>query len=165
MDVIEAIKARRSVRRYTAEPISDEVLEELIDCARLAPTGHNEQPWAFIAITDPAVRARIAKEAKWGRFIADAPACVAIFCRPDASTPLEDASAAAENIMIAARTYGIGSCWVNSHRVEHTAAVGALLGCPRDMELMVLIALGYPEGEIPNREKKPLKEVMYWQGF
>lgn len=165
MDAIEAIKSRRSVRRYSAIPIQDEVLEDIIDCARLAPTGHNEQPWVFIAITDPAVRARIAKEAKKGRFIADAPACVAIFCRPDASTPLEDASAAAENIMIAARACGIGSCWVNSHRVEHTAAVGALLGCPRDMELMVLIALGYPEEEVSQRDKKSLQEVMYWQGF
>ena len=87
MDAIEAIKTRRSVRRYTSEPIPDEVLEELIDCARLAPSGHNEQPWTFVVITDPEVRERLAQEAKKGRFIAEAPACVAVFCRTDAATP------------------------------------------------------------------------------
>ena len=164
MDAIEAIKTRRSIRRYTSEPIPDEVLEDIVDCARLAPTGHNEQPWTFVVITDPEVRARLAQEAQKGRFIAEAPACVAVFCRTDAATPLEDACAAAENIMLAARSYGIGSCWVNSYRKEHSAIVASLLGCPRERELMALVSLGYPD-EVPAPAKKPLGEVMFWQGF
>jgi len=164
MDAIEAIKTRRSVRRYTAEPIPDEVLEDIIDCARLAPTARNEQPWTFVVITDPEVRERLAQEAKKGRFIADAPACVAVFCRSEAAAPLQDASAAVENIMLAARAYGLGSCWVNSYHKEHSGTVEALLGCPRERELMALVALGYPE-EIPAPAKKTLGEVMFWQGF
>ena len=164
MDVIEAIKTRRSVRRFTTRAIPDEVLEDIIDCARLAPSGHNEQPWTFVVITDPEVRSRLAQEAGKGRFIADAPACVAVFCRSGAATPLEDACAATENIMLAAHSYGIGSCWVNSYKKGHSATVAALLGCPRERELMVLIALGYPE-EIPSPAKKLLGEVMFWQGF
>jgi nitroreductase len=165
MDAIEAIKTRRSVRRYTSQPIPDEVLEDIIDCARLAPSARNQQPWAFVVITDPEVRGRIAQEAQKGRFIAGAPACVAVFCRIEASAPLQDACAAVENILLAAHAYGIGSCWVNSYHKGHSATVAALLGCPRDMELAALVALGYPE-EIPSApEKRPLNEVMYWQGF
>jgi len=164
MDAIEAIKTRRSVRRYTAEPIPDEVLEDIIDCARLAPTARNEQPWTFVVITDPEVRERLSQEARKGRFIAEAPVCVAVFCRSEAAAPLQDASAAVENIMLAARAYGLGSCWVNSYHKEHSATVAALLGCPRERELMAMIALGHPE-DIPSPSKKPLGEVMFWQGF
>ena len=88
MDAIEAIKTRRSVRRYTVEPIPDEILEDIIDCARLAPTARNEQPWTFVVITDPEVRERLAQEAQKGRFIAGAPACVAVFCRSEAAASL-----------------------------------------------------------------------------
>lgn len=165
MDAIDAIKTRRSVRRYAGLPIQDEVLEDIIDCARLAPTARNEQPWAFVVITDPEVRERIAQEALKGRFIADAPACVAVFCRREAAAPLQDACAAAENIMLAARSYGLGSCWVNSYHKNHSGIVEALLGCPRDMELIILISLGYPVDEVMPKDKKSLHEVMFWQGF
>ena len=82
MDALEALRTRRSVRRYDpAREIPRETLEQIVDCGRLAASARNTQPWEFVVVTDAARRADIAALAAHGRFIADAPACIAVFCR------------------------------------------------------------------------------------
>ena len=80
MDCIEALKTRRSVRAYTGEPVSREVIEDIIDCGRLAATANNIQPWEFVAVTEPAMLRAIAGVAEFGRFIAQAAVCVVVMC-------------------------------------------------------------------------------------
>ncbi len=163
-DFLQIIKNRRSIRKYEEREIPQEILIDLIDCGRLAPTGYNAQPWVFVVVIDKNLKARIAQLATYGRFIKEAGACIAVFCRKDAVTPLEDACAATENIIIAACAYGLGTCWVNSYRKAHSRKVEALLGCPENMELMTLLAVGHP-AEHPSRSKKALNEVLYWERF
>ncbi len=163
-ELLQVIKKRRSIRKYEDREIPKEILEDLVDCGRLAPTGYNAQPWVFVVVTDKELKAQIAQLATYGRFIKEAGACIAVFCRKDAITPLEDACAATENIIIAACAYGLGTCWVNSYRKAHSKAVEALLGCPQDMELATLLAVGYP-AEHPTRPKKALSEVLRWERF
>ncbi len=151
------------MRKYLPREVPSDLLVELVDCARLAPSGWNKQPWTFVVVTDRALLASIAATAVYGRFIAEAAACVAIFCA-ESGTKLEDASAAAENLMVAAASRGLGSCWVNSYRKEHSAAVEALLGCPPETELVVLVSLGYPD-DSSRRDKKSLAEVLRWNQF
>ncbi|MGQ9473854.1 MAG: nitroreductase family protein [Candidatus Caldatribacteriaceae bacterium] len=162
--ILQVIKKRRSIRKYENREIPREILEDLVDCGRLAPTGYNAQPWVFVVVTDKDLKTRIAQLATYGRFIKEAGACIAVFCRKDAITPLEDACAATENIIIAACAYGLGTCWVNSYRKAHSRAVETLLNCPEDMEIATLIALGYP-AEYPTRPKKALQEVIRWDRF
>ncbi len=163
MDAIEAIRSRTSVRRYQPREIPREILEELADCGRLAPSGYNKQPWVFVAVTERALLEAIAAEAEYGAFIAKAAACVAIACS-QSETMLEDACAAAENIIVAASSLGLGSCWVNSFRKAHSAKVESLLRFPEGLELAVLLSLGYPADE-SRRPKKGLAEVLRWNGF
>jgi nitroreductase len=163
VDAIEVIRARTSVRKYLPREIPREELETIVDCARLAPSGWNKQPWVFVMVTDRGLLAQIASLAEYGRFIAEASACLAI-ATSESGTRIEDASAAAENAIIAAGSLGIGSCWVNSFRKEHSAAVESLLRFPADYELTVLLALGYP-AEAERRRKKPLSELLRWNGF
>lgn len=166
MDALEAIKTRTSVRAFLPDPLPEGALEELVDCARLAPTGYNRQAWAFVAVTEPGRRAEIAAAARYGRFIAEAPACIAVLFGKDAITPLEDACAATENILVAARALGLGACWVNSHRKEHSERVKELLRCPPDYELAALVAVGRPAPATPrDRAKKPLSEVLRRETF
>jgi nitroreductase len=163
LNALDAMKARTSVRRYLPRAIPREILEELVDCGRLAPSGYNKQPWVFVVATDRPLLEGIAAAAEYGRFIAKAGACVAIACS-ESETMLEDASAAAENIIIAASSLGLGSCWVNSFRKPHSRRIEALLRFPPSHELAVLLSLGYP-AEDERRSKKGLAEVLRWNGF
>ena len=163
MDAIQAMRERRSVRAFRDGAISRDTIEEIIDVARLAPSGWNRQPWVFIVVTEPSLLASIAESAKYGKFIASAGACVAVVCS-ESVTALEDACAATENILLGAVARGLGGCWVNSRLKEHTQTVERLLGVPAGWELMTLIALGWPQDE-SRRDKKPLSEVLHWERF
>lgn len=80
MDAMECLKTRRSVRSYKTDPIDRATIEDIVDCGRLAATGMNLQPWEFVVITDPDMRRGIADITEHGKFIADAPCCIAIIC-------------------------------------------------------------------------------------
>jgi nitroreductase len=165
MDLYDAMKKRRSVRKFRAEAVSRETLEKLVAAAILAPSGCNAQGWVFVVVDDPSARRKIAAACKWGRFIGDAAACVAVFCDKTTLCLVEDCAAATENLMLAAVAEGLGTCWVNSHKLPHAPAIERLLGCPESHELAVLIAVGVPE-EIPaSPEKKPLGAVLRWNKF
>lgn len=164
MEVIQAIKSRVSIRKYKAIPVSGEILTDIVDCGRMAPNGYNGQPWIFVVITDQDIRTRIAKAARYGSFIQDAGACIAVFCKIGAETQIEDASAATENMIIAAQAYGLGTCWVNSYKKSHSEVIKKLLKCPDNYELMTLFAVGYPNEE-KTTPKKSLKEVIRWNTF
>jgi nitroreductase len=163
MEAIQALKTRRSIRAYTAQTIKREILEEIIDCARLAPTAMNNQPWEFVVITDREGLKRMGTIAIYGRFIADAAACVAVFCK-DNAWYLEDGSAATENILLAAHAHGLGACWVAGDKAEFAHAVCKELGAPEGYKIVSLVAIGYPN-ETPQVEKRELKDVLHWERF
>lgn len=164
MDAIEALRTRRSVRQYDRERmVSDSDLETLVDCARLAASARNAQPWEFVVVRDPSTRAQLARLATNGAFIADVPACIAVFCR-NSDYFLEDGCAATQNLLIAARALGLGSCWVAGHGKPYAQAVRQLLGAPEDMLLISLVAVGYPRA-IPTPAKRPLAEVLHWEKY
>lgn len=164
MDAIQAIKSRTSTRKYKNKSVPEGILKDIIDCGRLAPSGYNRQPWVFVVVTDQELRNHIANSARYGKFIRDAGACIAVFCSNSGETLLEDACAATENMIIAAQAYGLGTCWVNSYKKEHSEGIKKLLNCPAEYELMTMLAAGYPE-EAGRVHKKTLDEVLRWNKF
>lgn len=164
MDAIQAIKSRVSIRKYKNMPVPEEILTDIVDCGRTAPTGYNHQPWVFVVITDQALRNKISQAAAYGKFITHAGACIAVFCNKTKETILEDACAATENIIIAAQSYSLGTCWVNSYKKSHSEEIKQMLACPPEYELMTLIAVGYPD-EAKKTPKKSLDEVLRWNKF
>ncbi len=165
MDLFEAIQRRRSVRAFQSKPVPREDLEKIIDAARLAPTGRNEQPWEFVVVTDMYTRQRIAEAATFGKYIADAGACVAVFCRGDTPYYLEDGAAATQSILLAATALGLGSCWVAGDKKPYAAQVAEALGAPQTHRLVSLVALGYPGDDTPRKPKRPLAEVLHWENW
>ncbi len=164
MDAIEAMKTRRSVRSFKPDPVPKEVIEDIVDCARLAPTALNYQPWEFIVVTDPQMRKRIADETDYGKFIAQAPICIAVFCR-NVKYYLEDGSAATQNLLLAAHAHGLGACWVAGDKKPYASRIAELLGVPSGYKLVSLVAMGYP-AEKPGRiSKRSLREVLHWEKF
>lgn len=165
MDLFEAIEKRRSVRAFQSKPVPREDLEKIIDAARRAPTGRNEQPWEFVVVTDMYARQRIAELTTFGKYIADAGACVAVFCRGNTPYYVEDGAAATENILLAATSLGIGSCWVAGDKKPYAQDIAEALGAPETHRLVCLVALGYESDETPRKPKRPLSEVVHWENW
>ena len=163
MQPIELLKTRRSIRAYTPQAVPREIIEDIIDCGRLAPTARNEQPWEFVVVTDKAVRSRIAQAADYGRFIADAPVCVAVLSR-QTKYYLEDGSAATLNILLAAHAHGLGACWVAGDKKPYAARVVRMVEAPEDYRLISLVSIGYP-AEKPETGKRALREMLHWERF
>jgi len=163
MDAIECMKTRRSIRAYLDKPVPKEVIEDIVDCGRLAASAINIQPWKFIAVTDSAMRKRIADISDYGKFIAQAAVCIAVFCQ-EGKYYLEDGSAATQNVLNAARAHGLGSCWVAGDKKAYAPVISDLLGLPEDYKLVSLVAIGYAAEE-RNPEKKPLSDVLHWERY
>jgi len=161
MDALKALKQRRSIRSFQNRPVPKEILTDIIDCGRLAATARNLQPWEFIVVTEAETRKNIAQLTDYGKFIAQAPVCIAVFCQ-ETKYYLEDGSAATENILIAAQACGLGSCWVAGDKKPYAEKIRCLLGVPENYRLVSLVALGYP-AEKPLPSKRPLEEVLHWE--
>lgn len=164
MEALEAIKNRRSNRIFINKPVPKEIIEQIIDGARLAPTANNIQPWEFVVVTEQSARKKIANLADFGRFIADAPVCIAVFCK-DTKYYLEDGCAATENILIGACALGLDSCWVAGDKKAYAGDIGKLLSVPGSCKLVSLLALGYSNIRVTSKGKRELDKVLHWEKF
>lgn len=164
MDAIEALKTRRSIRSYDSKSVPKQMIETIIDCARLAPSANNIQPWEFIVVTDQAMRKRIADLTDYGKFIAQAPVCIAVYSK-DVKHYLEDCSAATENILVAAHALGLGTCWVAGYGKSYGEPIAEMLGVPKGHKLVALISLGYPAQQAKPYNKRPLEDVLHWEKY
>ena len=164
MEFIKMLKERRSVRNFQDKEVAREIIEDIVDAARLAPSAVNIQPWEFIIITDTAMKKKIADITDYGKFIAEAPVCIVVCCK-STKYYLEDGSAATQNVLLAAKAYGLGSCWVAGDKKAYAETVKGILGIPKDYKLISLIPMGYPASEPSIPRKRPLKEVIHWERF
>lgn len=166
MDPLEILKTRRSIREYSDKEIPKELLEKIVEAARFSPTARNVQPWEFIVITQTPTLKKLAELAENGRFLAQAKACIAVFCA-DTKYYLEDGCAATCNILLAAAALSIGSCWVAGDKKPYALKVAKLLSVPAAYKLVSLVALGYPKSKdsFYIAEKRDLKELIHWEKF
>ena len=164
MEALEAIKTRRSVRSFNEKPVSREIIEQIIDGARLAPSANNIQPWEFVVVTDQTVREEIANATDYGKFIADAPVCIAVFCK-DTKYYLEDGCAATENILVGACALGLASCWVAGDKKSYGKEMSRILEVPNSYKLISLLALGYSNIKASGKGKRELDRVIHWEKF
>ena len=161
MEALEAIRKRRSVREYTGEPVPREELLKILDAGRLAATGHNQQPWEFVVVTDRAMIDRLKVAAQW---MEKAGAIIAVVMDPSSRWWVEDGAAAVENMLIASTALGYGSCWLEGYTLPREEELKGLLGIPADKRLLTLVPIGVPV-KWPTREKKPLEEIVRWETY
>jgi nitroreductase len=161
MEALEAIRKRRSVRKFTGEIISREDLEKIVDAGRLAASGSNRQPWEFIVVTDRELINQLTVVGKW---MEKAGAIIAVVLDPYSRWWVEDGSAAIENMLIASTALGYGSCWVEGDSLPREEEFKTLLGVPKGKRLLSLVPVGVPE-EWPTIEKRSLESVLHWQVY
>ena len=165
MEVLEAIKTRRSVRRFRKERVPPHLLKEILEAGRWAPSSRNSQPWRFIVIVDEDLKRKVANATTAGKFLAEAPLGIAVAVDTRATRhPAEDGAAATMNILLAAHALGLGACWIGSYGSLYEEEVKKLLGIPREWALLSIIALGYPD-ERPSSRRLELKELVYVNRF
>jgi nitroreductase len=161
MDTLEAIRTRRSVRRYTGDKIPRADLETIVDAARLAPTGSNKQPWDFIVITDDAMIQQLKVASVW---MDKAAAIIAVVMDPSSRWWVEDASAAVEIMLLTCTALGYGACWLEGYTLPREEEFKELLGIPKSKRLITLVPVGVP-AESPVVEKKKLSDILHWERF
>jgi nitroreductase len=157
MDAMQAILTRRSIRRYTSEPVSEETVNELLKAAMSAPTAANE-PWHFVVIRDRCTMEAVKEFHPHAHMLDQSQVAIAICGDPKSGSlpgrwPL-DCAAATENILISANALGLGACWVGIYPVEERIeGLRRLLGIPGHLIPLSMVALGHPgeEKNPPNR--------------
>ncbi|HET7722364.1 MAG TPA: nitroreductase family protein [Acidimicrobiales bacterium] len=208
-DVLDAIRTTRAIRRFTDEPVTDDELWAILDAAQSAPSGGNIQPWQFLVLTEPEVRAAVGhvyrqayhryerallaslppfrspddeasfhRSARASRHLADhlaeAPVLVCVL-RPagldltlhDDEGPLDighvcaSVYPAVQNLLVAARSLGIGGTLTTVARVLHDQ-LRAATGIPEHQELAALVPLGRPAGEFGVPRRRPVAAVTHW---
>jgi nitroreductase len=161
MDTLEAIRHRRSIRRYKDAVIPKADLETIVDAGRLAATGSNRQPWDFIVVTEKTMIVNFKSSGAW---IAESSAVIVVVMDPKSRWWVEDGAAAIENMLLASTALGYGSCWVEGDALPYEEMIKSLLGIPADRRVMALVPVGVP-AETPQPRKKPLDEVLHWEKF
>ena len=151
---IDIILSRRSIRRYTDEPVSNADMIRLLEAGMAAPSSRNLKPWHFVTTTSRETLDKLAEAHPHGKMLFEATAAIAVCGQLDISPDywIQDCSAATENILVAAAALGLGSCWLGCHpREERIEAIGAVLGIPADIGILSLIAIGHPAEEKESR--------------
>jgi nitroreductase len=169
MDVVEAIRTRRSIRSYVSKDIEQEKLDQVLEAARLAPSGANRQAWKFIVVTDEGVRRKLAGITRGQDFIADAPVVIAaVATDPEVTTgsgePAHriDVAIAVDHMTLAAHSLGLGTCWIGAFDQRGAERV---LGVPGTAEVVVLLALGYCAREGVFRGRKSIEEIVCYNKY
>jgi len=158
MDVFEAIEQRGSVRQFEKAEVPLKDLTRIVDAGRRAPSGRNLQPREFIIIDDPGV---IQVLAVAQRCVAEASAAIAIVSDPAGKYWLEDACAAAENMLLAITALGYASVWIEGTLLRVEDEAKRILDVPEEKRLVILLPIGKPREGITQAEKKPLEEMTY----
>ena len=170
MDVFEAIKTRRSTRRYKSEDVSEEQVEKLLGAAIMAPSGGNMQPWDFIIIRGEEQKKALARAALGQMFIATAPVVIVVCANKPRTArrygergaelySLQDTAAATQNMLLAATAMGLAGCWVGAFNDN---AVSDVLGLPRNIRPVVILPIGVPD-EFPRMPPRiALSEITHY---
>ncbi len=166
MDVIEAIKTRRSVRAYKEQGVEPEKLLTCLDAARWAPSSGNGQPWEFVVVTSDETKRKLSGVDPHARFLVKAPAILVFIADPNKSqaTHCIDTSLAAENFMLAAHALGLSTCWAGIYGTNLEAPIRGVLGIPKNLRILCLMSVGYPN-ENPSKDRVPLGQLVHWERY
>ncbi len=162
MNITDIIQQRRSVRRFKKEIPDDASIEKMLEAARWAPSGLNNQPWRFIVIRDEAEKKGVSQFAKQSHIITNAPLIVLVFLSLKGSynrdKDLMGIGAAIQNMLLEAHNSGLGTCWLGEI-LSRKKEVSDYLNLDDTLELMAVVAVGYPD-ESPKGKRKPLRDLM-----
>lgn len=166
-DALTVIHARKSVRLYTEQAVTEEQIETLLRAAMAAPSGVDRRPWVFVVITDAEVKNTLAEKLPYAKMLAKAPVGIVVCGDIDKDTHdlwQLDCAMAAENLLLAAEAIGLGAVYTALYPDEERIAVAdEALGLPENIVPLALIPVGYPAADAERPKDKWNPELVHWQ--
>ena len=166
LDIIEIIKNRRSVRKFTSEPVSEELIVKILEAGRWAPSGLNNQPWRFAVITDSGLRKEISGLTHCTKIVLGAQVLIAVFLDAGKSyhreKDIQATGACLQNMLLESHSLGLGAVWLGEI-IKSSEQIRELLGLGRELELMAVVALGYPDEKPKSVKRKTLNELVVFR--
>lgn len=173
MEVLECIKARRSVRKYLKKEVPWDHIASIIDAGRYAPSSGNLQNWKFIVVLDEGKRNSVSEACFHQSWMADAPVMIVVVAefekaeeyykeRGKVLYSAQNCAAAAQNMLLEATNLGLSSCWVSAF---HPDSIKKIFGMPKGVEPQIILTIGYSDAKPDKPMKWPLENVLYFNGW
>ncbi len=173
MEILHAIKTRRSIREYMDVPVEWEKVGIVLEAGRLSPSAGNTQEWNFVVVTEAGLREQIAESCVDALWMATAPVHIIITAnvepiarnygvRGERLYCIQDCAVAATQMMLAAVSQGLGTCWVGAFD-EH--AIRRFVGIPDSIRPQLILTLGYPDESPDMPARKPLENIVYLNSY
>ena len=164
MDVFEAIRTRRSIRKYKNQDVPDDLIDQILTAGTWAPSGMDNQPWRLAVIRDKKLKSEIAKLAEQTRMVENAPVIIPVFLDHDAgydtTKDIQAMGAYLQNMLLAIHGLGLGGVWLGQIR-KNMDEVRVLCGAPENYELMAVIVLGFGAQKAVKGKRKGLEKVVF----
>jgi nitroreductase len=165
-DVIELLRKRRSIRKFTQEKVAPETVELLIEALLRAPSSRGNAPWEFVVVDDKELLAGLSHAKEYGsEFLKNAPLAIVVCADSTKSDVwIEDCAITSIIVQLAAQSSGLGSCWVQIRNRQHDGSRSAeeyireLLGLPAHLKVASIIVIGHP-GE--TKSPIPANDLQY----
>jgi nitroreductase len=166
LDIFDCIKTRRSIRKFTDEPVSDKLINKIIEAGTWAPSGMNNQPWKFAVIKEKDLKDQISKLTHYSRIIQRANVLVAVFLDHaesyDRTKDVQAMGACIQNMLLTIHSMGLGAVWLGQI-LKNKDNVLELVRGPKDLELMAVIALGHPAEKGGKPSRKGLDKTVFFR--
>jgi len=173
MDVLEAIKKRRSIRAFESTDVPPEIIERLIDAARRAPSAGNIQPWEFIIVQKPEIKRKLVEAALDQTFIEEASVVIVVCANEIRSSEgygmrgktlycIQDTAAAIQNMLLTACSLGLGACWIGAFQEEEAREI---LKIPHGIRPVAIIPVGHPAEAPEPRSIRPINQIVHYETF
>jgi nitroreductase len=173
MELLEAIKGRRSVRAFKQQDVPEETVEKLIDAARHAPSAGNIQPWEFVIVRKLEVKRKLTRAALNQAFVEEAPVVIVVCANEKRSSMgygsrgktlycIQDTAAATQNILLTTYSLGLGACWIGAFNEDEAKRA---LNAPEGIRPVAIIPVGYPDETPSHRGIRPLNHIVHHENF
>jgi len=161
--VLEEIRTRRSVRKFTAAEVDDETLNRINEMGTWAPSGLNNQPWKFVIVRDQALKMELSRQTKYAHIIKGAPVCIAVFLDNEQSynrvKDIQAMGACIQNMLLAIHHLDLGAVWLGEI-LNNREPVEKILDVPESCELMAVVALGHPSENKGKGSRRGIDQVI-----
>lgn len=167
MDICEFIKTRRSIRKFTDEPVSDEIINMIIEAGIWAPSGLNNQPWKFAVIRDNELKINISTLTRYSRIVLNANTLIAVFLDNslsyDRTKDCQAIGACIQNMLLAVHSMGLGAVWLGEILKNKDKVLQMLGEGSQDLELMAVIAFGHPAEKGKKGVRKDFQQTVFFR--
>ncbi len=162
--MFDLIKSRRSVRKFTVQKVSDDIIDQIITAGIRAPSGKNNQPWKFAVIRDQELKKKLSCQTIYGKIILNAPVCIVVFLDQDRvynlTKDIQAIGACIQNMLLAIHSSGLGGVWLGEI-LNNRKKVEQILEAPDNLELMAVVVLGYPAEKKGGSLREGIDKVVY----